>query len=165
MSGDRRSGTSADLAREAGGELAGIELPVEDEAGRPGGGVDVGELLEEREVLGVELGHAGEVVGGGRGARDLLGPGVPVLQRWHALEAGQVEEGLRVVAEALAMIDHNGECRRESDLYCLKGELLLLQATGKQEVSSPLLATAAACFRQALDVACRQQAQPEAEAC
>ena len=94
-------------------------------------------------------------------------------------KAGQVEEGLRVVAEALTMIDNNGERRRESELYCLKGELLLLQVTGKQEVSSPLLVTAVgaeaerggaplasslqteaeACFRQALDVACRQEAK------
>jgi tetratricopeptide (TPR) repeat protein len=74
-------------------------------------------------------------------------------------KAGQIEEGLRVVAEALTMIDHNGERRRESELYCLKGELLLLQVTGQQEVSSPLLATAEACFRQALAVACRQQAK------
>ena len=39
---------------------------------------------------------------------------------------GQAEEGLRLIAEALAATVHNrGERRGESELYRLKGELLL----------------------------------------
>src|SRR5262249_11145773 len=38
---------------------------------------------------------------------------------------GQVEEGLRVVAEALAIVDKAGERLWEAELYRLKGELTL----------------------------------------
>jgi predicted ATPase len=43
-------------------------------------------------------------------------------------KAGQVEEGLTVLAEALTVVDKSGERFYEAELYRLKGELLLAQA-------------------------------------
>jgi predicted ATPase len=40
-------------------------------------------------------------------------------------KGGQVEEGLSVVAEALAVVDKAGERLWEAELYRLKGELTL----------------------------------------
>jgi predicted ATPase len=42
-------------------------------------------------------------------------------------KAGQVEEGLTVLAEALAAVDRTGERYYEAELYRLKGELTLQQ--------------------------------------
>jgi tetratricopeptide (TPR) repeat protein len=64
---------------------------------------------------------------------------------------GQPGEGLTVLAEMLADVSNFGPCLCEAELYRLKGELLL-QATGRG-------VEAEACFRQALDVARRQQAK------
>jgi hypothetical protein len=41
---------------------------------------------------------------------------------------GQAEEGLSVLAEALAIVDKAGVRLNEAELYRLKGELLLQQA-------------------------------------
>ena len=43
-------------------------------------------------------------------------------------KGGQAEEGLRVLAEALAAVHKNAERHYEAELYRLKGELLLQQA-------------------------------------
>ncbi len=43
-------------------------------------------------------------------------------------KAGRVEEGLDLLAEALETVRESGECWWESELYRLKGELLLMQA-------------------------------------
>jgi predicted ATPase len=66
--------------------------------------------------------------------------------------AGQVEEGLSVLAEALAAVDKTGERFYEAELYRLKGELLLRQSACDAQ-------QAETCFHQALDVARRQQAK------
>jgi predicted ATPase len=67
-------------------------------------------------------------------------------------QAGQREAGLTWLAEALAVVDDTGERRWEAELHRLKGELLLARATGLEtEVET--------CFRQALDIARRQQAK------
>jgi predicted ATPase len=42
-------------------------------------------------------------------------------------KVGQVEEGLSTLAEALSLVDKNGERFYEAELYRLKGELLLAQ--------------------------------------
>jgi class 3 adenylate cyclase/predicted ATPase len=63
---------------------------------------------------------------------------------------GQIEEGLQVVAEALAKGDRSGAGGGE--LYRLKGELLLTR-------SSEHHVEAESCFRQALEVARRQGAK------
>jgi len=67
-------------------------------------------------------------------------------------KAGQAEEGLRVLAEALAAVHKTGERQHEAELHRLKGALLLAQdGTDAQE--------AECCFRQAIEVACQQQAK------
>ena len=74
--------------------------------------------------------------------------------------AGQVDEGLGVVAEALTLVHHMGPHVNASGLYRLKGDLLLLgsdrpfPAGGQRRASE-----AESCFRQALDVARRQEAK------
>jgi hypothetical protein len=43
-------------------------------------------------------------------------------------QTGWATEGLAVVAEALAIVDHTGKRLDESGLYQIKGELLLVRA-------------------------------------
>jgi len=66
--------------------------------------------------------------------------------------AGQIAEGLTTLAEALALVEKNGECYCEAECHRLKGDLLLALSPDRQ-------AEAEACFRQALAVARRQQAK------
>jgi len=74
----------------------------------------------------------------------------------HLAEAlghtGQVEEGLRLLAEALAEFQASGQGFLLAEAYRLQGELLLCQTV-------PDAARAEACFRQALTIARRQQAK------
>ena len=66
--------------------------------------------------------------------------------------AGKAEEGLTILAEALDVVDKNGERFYAAELYRLKGVLLLQQSVelqGKAEES----------LQQALDIARRQQAK------
>jgi predicted ATPase len=65
-------------------------------------------------------------------------------------QAGQAEEGLSVLADALASVHNTKQHCWEAELYRLKGELLM-QAEAE--------ADAEACFRQAIQVARRQQAK------
>jgi predicted ATPase len=67
-------------------------------------------------------------------------------------KGGQAEEGLSVLAEALAVVHKTGERLYEAELYRLKGELLLARSTYQT-------AEAEACFHQALNIARRQQAK------
>ena len=64
----------------------------------------------------------------------------------------QREEGLTLLAEALALTNDREERRWEAELYRLKGELLLARATGQDT-------EAETCFRKALEIARRQQAK------
>jgi len=71
----------------------------------------------------------------------------------------RVEEGLTVVAEALATIDKTRERNSEAELYRLKGELLLAQeglrpqAEGAREKTEE----AEGCFLRAIEIAQKQQ--------
>jgi predicted ATPase len=67
-------------------------------------------------------------------------------------KVGQPEEGLTVLIEALALVDSTGERYWEAELHRRKGELLLMQQGQK-------VGEAEECFRQALDIARRQQAK------
>jgi predicted ATPase len=67
-------------------------------------------------------------------------------------EGGHSEEGLSLLAEALAVMDTTEERFYEAELYRLKGVLLLRQAV-------PDACQAEACFHQALDVSRHQQAR------
>jgi predicted ATPase len=67
-------------------------------------------------------------------------------------EVGQPEEGLTVLVEALAIGDKTGDRHWEAELHRCKGELLLMQQGQK-------VGEAEECFREALDIARRQQAK------
>jgi predicted ATPase len=75
-----------------------------------------------------------------------------VLLAEAAGHIGQVEEGLRLLTEALAVLEASGRGDLLAEAYRLQGELLLRQA-------SPKAAQAEACFQQALAIARRQQAK------
>jgi predicted ATPase len=64
----------------------------------------------------------------------------------------QTEAGLAVLAEALTVAHDNGERHYEAELYRLQGEFLL-----KQDI--PDEPEAERCLRQAVAVACQQQAK------
>jgi predicted ATPase len=75
---------------------------------------------------------------------------------------GQAEAGLAMLAEALALIEKNGERFCEAELYRLKGELLLQSAEGKArraESEKRESMEIESCFQQALEIARRQQAK------
>jgi len=67
-------------------------------------------------------------------------------------KVGQLEEGLSVLGEALAIVDNTGERNWEAELHRQKGELLLMQKGQK-------VGEAEECFQKALDIARRQQAK------
>jgi adenylate cyclase len=69
-------------------------------------------------------------------------------------QAGQAEEGLVVLAEALTLVDKTNERWYEAKLYRLKGELLRTHAGLQRRVEA-----AEENFRQALSIARRQQAK------
>jgi predicted ATPase len=66
--------------------------------------------------------------------------------------AGQSEEGLRLLAEAVAAIEASGRGELLAEAYRLQGALLLRQAV-------PEMAQAEACFQHTLAIARRQQAK------
>jgi predicted ATPase len=75
-------------------------------------------------------------------------------------KVGQVEEGLSVVAEALAAVDKAGERFYEAELYRLRGELTLQQANQKSKITDPdPQCEAEACFLKAIEIAQKQQAK------
>jgi predicted ATPase len=86
-------------------------------------------------------------------------------------KAGQAEEGLSALDEALAMADKNGERAYEAELYRLKGELLLRMGEwergrmGENEkvTHSPTLpltrSSPEECFQKAIEIARRQSAK------
>ena len=65
---------------------------------------------------------------------------------------GDPEPGLKVLKEALALVDTTGARWYESEIYRLKGELLLQQSSDNQ-------AEAETYFHKALDIARNQQAK------
>ena len=85
--------------------------------------------------------------------------GYKVLVAWVLMtlveacgKTGRVDEGLCLVAEALAIIDGTGEGMCEAELHRLKGELLPAQGIPDER-------RAGACFQQAIEIARRQQAK------
>jgi len=65
---------------------------------------------------------------------------------------GQIEEVLRALTQALALVDKSGGNWYEADIHRLKGELLLQQSSDNHP-------EAESCFQQAINVACSQQAK------
>ena len=72
-------------------------------------------------------------------------------------KAGQAGEGLTVLAEARALVHKTEERFWEAELYRLTGELLLAQEDTRDKGQK--LEAVETCFRQALDIARRQQAK------
>jgi predicted ATPase len=72
-------------------------------------------------------------------------------------KARQAEEGLTVLAEALAAVNKTGERYYEAELHRLKGELTL-QAKD-QSLRSQVEEEAEACFHKAIEIARQQQAK------
>src|SRR5439155_210727 len=66
---------------------------------------------------------------------------------------GQPEAGLTVLTEALTLVDTTGERWYQSELYRLKGELLLQQSSDNH-------IEAENCFHHAIEIARNQQAKP-----
>src|SRR5207244_5757141 len=91
---------------------------------------------------------------------------LPMLAAAYA-KVGWVEEGLSVLAEALAFVDKTGERVIEAELYRLKGELTLAQSRVQRLGSSvpstqhptPSTQEAEACFLKAIHIARQQQAK------
>ena len=75
-----------------------------------------------------------------------------VLLAEAAEHAGQVEEGMRLLAEALTAFEASGRGDLLTEAYRLQGEFLVRQA-------APNAAQAEACFQRALAVARHQQAK------
>jgi predicted ATPase len=71
-------------------------------------------------------------------------------------KARQLEEGLTLLTEALAVVEKNEEHRHEAELYRLKGELTLQSESQSREVCRQ---AAEACFLKAIEVARHQQAK------
>jgi predicted ATPase len=73
-------------------------------------------------------------------------------------KAGQVQAGLSVLAEALAMVDKTGERFYEAELHRLEGELMLqgpsIHTDGRANAEE-----AEACFHKAIAIAHRQDAK------
>jgi predicted ATPase len=67
---------------------------------------------------------------------------------------GHIEEGLRVLAEALELVRCHDECFHAAELHRLQGEFLL-----RKESAEVARREAEDCFRQALTIARRQQAK------
>jgi predicted ATPase len=91
----------------------------------------------------------------GQAERRAVGAGVGLAEYPTRLgeaygRIGQAEEGLRLLAEALAVVDKDPWY--EAEMHRIKGELLLRQAV-------PEASQADACFLQALAIARRQQAK------
>jgi hypothetical protein len=88
-------------------------------------------------------------------------------------KVGQSKEGLNVIDEALAIVNRNGECHYEAELYRLRGELMLHKSrvgNAHQDVTVAEAGTvgrthptgegeAEACFLKAIDIARKQQAK------
>jgi predicted ATPase len=74
-------------------------------------------------------------------------------------QAGQVEEALTALADAMTAVQRNRICFNEAEIYRLQGELLLRQGMGGRDSPVRPPPEAEACLHQALDVSRRQQAR------
>jgi predicted ATPase len=100
---------------------------------------------------GIEQMHQGLVAHRATGAEIVRPYFLALLAEVRSL-IGQPEAGLTLLTEALTLVDTTGERWYESELYRLKGELLLQQSSDNH-------LEAEACFHHALDLARSQQAK------
>jgi predicted ATPase len=99
-----------------------------------------------------------QVAGSGGGYAGLM-----LVQAEVCARAGQVEMGLRAIDQAQAWIERTGMRATESDVWRMRGELLLMAddvplTMDDRQAASPAT-EAEACFQQALEVARAQQAR------
>jgi class 3 adenylate cyclase/predicted ATPase len=73
-------------------------------------------------------------------------------------KAGQAEDGLAALTEALTVADNSGERFYEAELYRLKGELTLQQSS-VPGLESRVQKETEACFHKAIEIARKQQAK------
>jgi predicted ATPase len=109
--------------------------------------------------------------------------GADLVQSWFLLmlaetckNAGKIADGLAAIAEALELVERNGERAFVAELYRIKGELVLARSgiqsleSGVQEGQKAKISQsqspdpqsqgeAEACFRKAIDIARQQQAK------
>ncbi|HKA52848.1 MAG TPA: adenylate/guanylate cyclase domain-containing protein [Candidatus Binatia bacterium] len=100
--------------------------------------------------------------------------GTEIARTWYLAtlaeahgKLGQTEEGLTLLAEALAIVDKTGERLYEAELYRVKGELVLqsgvrspkLPAPNTRHLAPHAEVGAEACFLKAIEIARRQQAK------
>jgi hypothetical protein len=100
---------------------------------------------------------------------ELFGPLLLGALAQGSAQSGQAEEGLRVVAEALAMVEKNEERWNEAELYRVKGQFVLESRVQSPESENPspqpltpspqAEAEAEACFQKAIAIAQKQQAK------
>lgn len=77
-------------------------------------------------------------------------------------KAGRTEEGLFILADALATVQETGECCYEAELYRIKGALIMMQVDsngGVTKESVSLMTEAESCFKRAVTIAREQQAK------
>ncbi len=94
-----------------------------------------------------------------RGRGDLSRPFYLTLLAEAYRKAGQIEEGLTSLAEALDTVDKTGERWYEAELYRIKGELLLAQEGKKAKGKKEAVSEAETCFSKAVDIARSQSAK------
>src|SRR5215471_4047771 len=109
---------------------------------------------QEEGIEEIRKGHANLQATGTR----LMRPHFLALLAEALVKSGQAEEALRVLEEAIAIAQSNGEKYYEAELYRIKGEALLAQAssrctslaaTGGESVfesEQPVVAQAEGCF-------------------
>jgi len=74
-------------------------------------------------------------------------------------KVGQVEEGLKLLDKATAIMHKTGQRNYEAELYRLKGQLTLQKFKVQSSKFKEAEAEAEECFLQALEVARKQQAK------
>jgi class 3 adenylate cyclase/tetratricopeptide (TPR) repeat protein len=125
------------------------------------------------EVQGWALAEQGQMQEGIAQMRQSRDPFVLALLAEAYGKVGQVEEGLTVLAKALAFVDRTGHRVYEAELYRLKGELSLQKSRvgiAHHDISVAVVGTvgrahptgdeeAEACFHKAIEIARKQQAK------
>jgi predicted ATPase len=130
-------------------------------------------LAQETVLHGWDLAARGQAAAGiaqmRQGLEALRATGAEVERPWLLTSlalaygnAGQPEEGLALIAEALNIVDKTGKRIDEAGLYRRQGELLLARQNPEARTTGArrqLAAEAEGCFRRALAIARRQQAK------
>jgi predicted ATPase len=93
------------------------------------------------------------------GGVELYRPYYLILLAEACGKAGQIEEGLNTLAEALDTVNRTGERWYEAELYRIKGELLLVREGKKAKGKKEAVLEAEACFSKAIDLARSQSAK------